>query len=141
MGMATELLPAPHPASPADQWLGQGFRMPLRPTEGRLEWIGGMDLVRQSIETILDTEPGERIMLPGFGCGLRRYLMAPNTVSTRAAIQQDVETALTTWEPRIRVMEVSVVPGEQPTLIWIGISYVRIADLRSDNLVYPFYLQ
>ena len=115
--------------------------MPLRPTEGRLEWIGGMDLVRQSIETILDTEPGERIMLPGFGCGLRRYLMAPNTVSTRAAIQQDVETALTTWEPRIRVIEVSVVPGEQPTLIWIGISYVRIADLRSDNLVYPFYLQ
>jgi uncharacterized protein len=29
-----------------------------------------MELVWQSIETILDTEPGERIMLPGFGCEL-----------------------------------------------------------------------
>lgn len=139
--MSTELLPATHSVSPADKWLGQGFRMPLRPNDGRLEWIGSMDLVRQSLETILDTEPGERIMMPTFGCGLRRYLMAPNTVSTRAAIEKDVENALTTWEPRVRVIEVSVIPGEQPTLIWIGISYVHIADLRSDNLVYPFYLQ
>lgn len=139
--MATDLLTATHSASPADQWLGQGLRMPFRPNGGRLEWITGMDLVRQSIETILDTEPGERVMLPAFGCGLRRYLMAANSVPTRAAIQQDVENALTAWEPRIRVVEVSVIPGEQPTLIWIGISYVRIADLRSDNLVYPFYLQ
>jgi uncharacterized protein len=140
-GMATDLLPATHVASAADQWLGTGLRMPLRPSEGRLDWIAGMDLVRQSIETILDTEPGERIMLPTFGCGLRRYLMAPNTVSTRAAIQADVQTALSTWEPRIQVVEVSVIPGEQPTLVWIGISYVRLADLRADNLVYPFYLQ
>jgi phage baseplate assembly protein W len=100
-----------------------------------------MDLVRQSIETILDTEPGERIMLPGFGCGLRRYLMAPNTVSTRAAIQQDVDAALSTWEPRIRLVEVSVTPGALPTMVWIGISYVRVSDLRADNLVYPFYLR
>ncbi|WP_198681994.1 GPW/gp25 family protein [Kribbella rubisoli] len=118
-----------------------GVRAPLRPVEGRLGWVDGMDLVRQSIETILDTEPSERLMLPGFGCGLRRYLMAPNTVSTRAAIQHDVEAALTTWEPRISLVEVSVTPGEQPTLVWIGISYVRSADLRADNLVYPFYLQ
>ena len=45
--------------------------------------VGGMDLIRQSIATILDTEPGERIMLPSFGCGLRRYLMEPNTLATR----------------------------------------------------------
>ena len=32
-------------------------------------------------------------------------------------------------------------PGEDPTLIWIDISYVRLADLRPDNLVYPFYLR
>lgn len=139
--MATDLHPAANLASAADRWLGTGLRMPLRPSDGRLDWITGMDLVRQSIETILDTEPGERIMLPTFGCGLRRYLMAPNTVSTRAAIQQDVQAALSTWEPRIQVVEVSVIPGEQPTLIWIGISYVRLADLRADNLVYPFYLQ
>jgi hypothetical protein len=35
---------------------------------------------------------------------------------------------------------VSVTPDENPTLVWIEISYVRLADLRPDNLVYPFYL-
>ena len=33
-------------------------------------------------------------------------------------------------------------PGDdEPTLVWIDISYVRLADLRPDNLVYPFYLK
>jgi hypothetical protein len=130
--------------TPVDAWLGIGSRFPLRPSErtGGLEWLGGMELVRQSIETILDTEPGERVMLPTFGCGLRRYLMAPNTATTRTAIQHDITDSLTSWEPRIRVTEVSVTPSEDdPTLVWIDISYVRVGDLRPDNLVYPFYLR
>lgn len=125
----------------ADQWLGTGFRFPIEPgASGAIETISGMDLVRQSIETILDTEPGERIMRPTFGCGLRRYLMEPNTLATRTAMAADITSALTTWEPRIRLTSVSVTPDENPTLVWIEISYVRLADLRPDNLVYPFYL-
>jgi phage baseplate assembly protein W len=130
----------PSPYDPADARLGTGVRFPLRPAGGRLDWLGGLDLVRQSIETILGTEPGERVMRPAFGCGLGRYLMAPNTASTRAAIQQDVVIALGRWEPRIRVLEVSVTTGDEPTLLWIDIAYMRLLDLRADNLVYPFYL-
>jgi phage baseplate assembly protein W len=124
----------------ADSRLGKGPRFPIRPTDGRLDWLAGEDLVRQSIETILGTEPGERVMQPAFGCGLSRYLMAPNTANTRAAIQQDVTSALGRWEPRIRVLEVTVTPGEEETLLWIDVAYVRLPDLRPDNLVYPFYL-
>jgi len=125
----------------ADQWLGAGFRFPLMPgTDGKLEYVAAMDLVRQSIETILDTEPGERIMRPAFGCGLRRYLMAPNTLTTRTAMVEDITAALKTWEPRIELTKVSVTPDENPVLVWIEISYVRLADRRPDNLVYPFYL-
>lgn len=101
----------------------------------------GMDRVRQSIETVLSTEPGERVMMPDFGCGLRRYLMAPNTVATRTAIQNEVTQALTMWEPRIRLTRVAVEPGEEPTLVWIDIAYVRLLDLAAANLVYPFYLR
>jgi phage baseplate assembly protein W len=129
--------------TPVDQWLGTGLRFPLRPQEqsGRLAWVGGMELVRQSIETILDTDPGERVMRPLLGCGLQRYLMAPNTAATRTGIRQDVTEALALWEPRIRVIDVSVTPADDPTLVWIDISYVRLVDLRPDNLVYPFYLR
>jgi hypothetical protein len=125
-----------------DMWLGRGPRFPLRPDPltGRFEYVDGMEILRQSVAAILDTEPGERVMLPSFGCGLRRYLMQPNTLSTRTAMQEDISTALEQWEPRIRLARVAVTPGEDPSLVWIDIAYVRVADLRPDNLVYPFYL-
>src|SRR6516165_6119988 len=125
----------------ADQWLGTGIRFPLLPVNQALGYLSGMELIQQSVEIILDTEPGERIMLPAFGCGLRRYLMQPNTLSTRTAMREDIATALATWEPRIRVSNVTVTAGEDPSLVWIEIAYVRLADLRPDNLVYPFYLR
>src|SRR5690349_15899748 len=127
----------------ADQWLGTGLRFPVRPDAltGGLPRVAGMERIRQSIEQILDTEPGERIMLPTFGCGLRRYLMEPNTLTTRTAMQQDITSALEQWEPRIRLTNVAVTPDEDPSLVWIEIAYVRRADLRPDNLVYPFYLR
>lgn len=141
-----EMAPAEQPADIADQWTGVGLCFPLRPGTGspeakRLEYMGGMDLIRQSISTILDTQPGERIMLPGFGCGLLRYLMVPNTLGTRTSMEQDIIQALSQWEPRIRLGNVAVTPGEDPSLVWIEISYVRLTDLRPDNLVYPFYLK
>jgi phage baseplate assembly protein W len=124
-----------------DEWLGTGPRFPVRPVGGAIGYVSGMELIRQSVETILDTEPGERIMVPAFGCGLRRYLMEPNTLTTRTAMREDIANALTTWEPRIRLTNVAVTPGEDPSLVWIEISYVGLADLRPDNLVYPFYLR
>jgi phage baseplate assembly protein W len=126
-----------------DQWTGTGVRLPFLPDPGTgsLAWVAGMDLIRQSVSTILDTEPGERVMLPGFGCGLRRYLMEPNTLTTRTSMEADIRTALETWEPRIRLVNVAVTPGEDPYLVWVDIAYVRLADLRPDNLVYPYYLR
>lgn len=123
----------------ADAWVGTGWRFPLRPDDAAL--VDGMALIRQSVETILDTEPGERIMLPAFGCGLRRYLMEPNNLTTRSAIADDITAALRSWEPRIQLTNVAVTPDEDPSLVWIEISYVRVSDLRPDNMVYPFYLR
>jgi len=128
----------------AEAWIGQGFRFPLRPgatTGGRIGMVEGEQIIRQSVEAILDTEPGERVMRPDFGCGLRRYLMEPNSTVTRAGMERDIDAALGRWEPRIQVTNVAVTPGEEPSLVWIEISYVRLADRREDNLVYPFYLR
>jgi phage baseplate assembly protein W len=129
--------------SPADAWVGTGLRLPLLPTEQtpRLTTVSGTELIRQSIQVILFTEPGERVMMPDFGCGLTRFVMAPNTVAIRTAIREEVSQALNLWEPRLRLTEVTVTEGDEPRLVWIDVSYVRLIDLRPDNLVYPFYLR
>jgi uncharacterized protein len=123
--------------------LGRGWRFPLLPNSVTrfLDYAEGPEKVRQSILLILETEPGERIMRPSFGCGLRRYLMKPNNTATRALIKHDVERALAGSEPRIRLQEVRVEPGDDPSLILIHIFYVHARDGRRDNLVYPFYLE
>ncbi len=122
--------------------LGRGWSLPLAPDgSGRLVYADGPDKVRQAIGIILETEPGERLMRPGFGCGLRRFLMKPNTTATRALIQREVTRALAAWEPRIRLESVTLSPGEDPALVLVDIAYVHVLDGRRDSLVYPFYLE
>ena len=122
--------------------LGTGWSFPIVPDEGgALRYATGPEKVAQAIRIILDTEPGERVMRPDFGCGLRRFLMKPNTTGTRTLIKAAVEAALTTWEPRIALTQVSVDPGEDPSLVYIRIAWVHQRTRQPGSLVYPFYLQ
>jgi len=123
-------------------FLGNGWTYPVAPgRDGALAYTAGPDKVAQSIWIVLDTAPGERVMRPTFGCGLRRYLMAPNTTATRALIKHDVQIALANFEPRITVTDVEVTPGDDPALVLIRIAYVTVRDNRPGNLVYPFFLE
>jgi len=122
--------------------LGQGWPFPVVPaiTDRGLPYVDGAEKVRQSIWMILQTEPGERLMRPDFGCGLRRYLMKPNTSATRALIQRDVARALASWEPRIKVETVTVTPGADPALVVIEIRYVHLRDGQDAALAFNFAL-
>ena len=109
--------------------LGTGWRFPPEPSAaGTMDFLAGAALVRQSIRLILATEPGERIMRPDFGCGLRRFLMAPNTPGTRAAIGRAVQDALRRWEPRIVVLGIDVGAGADPATAWVTVSYTHVRD-------------
>jgi len=122
--------------------LGQGLGQPIAPdAAGRLPLVSGPEKVRQAIFTLLDTERGERLMRPDFGCGLRRFLMAPNNPATRAGIQQEIVNSLSRWEPRIKVVDVAVSPTDDRAMVLIEIHYAHVLDGRQDVLVYPFYLE
>ena len=121
--------------------LGRGWRFPTVPRDGDLAYEEGAEKVRQAIWIVLDTEPGERVMRPTFGCGLRRFLMKPNSPATRALIAQDVARALSAWEPRIAVQQVRADPGDDPAMVLIHVAYTHLRDGRPDNLVYPFHLE
>jgi Bacteriophage baseplate protein W len=96
---------------PRQNVYGQGLSFPPRVgVDGRLAWSAGEENVRESIRLILLTEPGERLMLEDFGCGLRRFLFEPNTPATRALIRERIMRAIALWEPRVRTEEVEVEP-------------------------------
>lgn len=64
--------------------------------------------IRNSINNILTTSPGEKLLNPVFGCDLRRYLFAPMTSNTAENIGQSIRNAINTWEPRVTLIKVSV---------------------------------
>jgi phage baseplate assembly protein W len=126
----------------AQSYLGRGPQFPILPAaRGRIPYVEGPDKIQQSIVMILMTQPGERVMRPHFGCGLQRYLMQPNTLTTRTMIERDVERALRIWEPRIAISEVQVNPGREPALVTIVISYTHVRDGKPGNLSFSLKLE
>ncbi len=123
--------------------LGTGWSFPLRPdpARGAVAYRSGAEKVRDALLLILQTEPGERVMRPTFGCGLRRYLAEPNTVATRARLVREVTTAIEAWEPRVRLREVQATPGGDPSLVLLRVRYEHVRDASEGLLVYPFYLE
>jgi len=93
---------------------GQGMAFPPRVgPDGRMAWSAGEANVHESIRVILSTEPGERLRLPAFGAGLRRFLFEPNTLATHTLIKQAIGEALKRWEPRIQLESVEVSADSQ----------------------------
>lgn len=101
----------------------------------------GGDKVHQSIELILSTAPGERLMRPDFGCGIHDLLFEPISPGLEAMLSERVSSALVRWEPRIDVLKVDVGRGKAEQEVLLDITYRLRANNAVYNMVYPFFLQ
>ncbi|KXF83029.1 GPW/gp25 family protein [Enterovibrio coralii] len=66
-------------------------------TQGRTATTTHLDVIRDRIEQVLFTEPGERVMMPTFGCGLHRLLFAGISDAVVENTRSLVSTSLQTW--------------------------------------------
>ena len=122
--------------------LGVGWTFPLRiSATGGLSYSRYEEDIAEAIWIILGTGPGERRTKPRFGCGIHRYVFAPINAGTLGDVAFHVREALSEWEPRIDLLDVSV---EQPegveNMILIRVEYRIRANNAVQNLVYPFYV-
>ena len=63
-------------------------------------------MTRQNLKMIILTSPGERIMHPKFGVGLRRYLFMNNTQRTLSDISRKIEEQVRTYLPSVRIRSI-----------------------------------
>lgn len=131
------------PVDPNKSFLGLGLAFPLAvDTNGALATVAYEEDIRQSIRIILATNPGERVMRPEFGAGLRDFVFEPADTGTMHRIRQRVQEALIDWEARIDVLEVAgTLDTATKSTVFIRITYRVRASNSLANLVYPFYLQ
>lgn len=122
-------------------FLGVGWAFPPAATAaGDMELAAYEADIEQSIRIILGTAPGERVMRPDFGAGLKTLLFEPINTTTAALAQFNVQKALIEWEPRIDEISVKVTTQPAIGILSIDIRYrVRLTNVFY-NLVYPFYL-
>jgi len=64
---------------------------------GRTAVTADDDHLRDMIEQLLFTSPGERVNRPDFGSGLLQLVFAPNSPELAAALQFTVQAALQRW--------------------------------------------
>lgn len=97
---------------------------PYRPDDrGRTATAGEAAHVRDLVEQLLFTAPGERVNRPEFGGGLLQLVFGPADETLAAATQLTVKSALQRWlSDRIDVRDLAVSVHE--TTVTVTVSYV-----------------
>ncbi|MFK7695877.1 GPW/gp25 family protein [Paenibacillus sp. HJGM_3] len=128
----------------AGEFLGTGWAFPVRidGTTGRVALSSNERDIEESIRLILFTAKGERIMRPEFGCGIHDFVFDSMNTTMIGLAESSVREALTRWEPRIEVLEVTAAQDSgYAGRLMIHIRYAVRTTNQLFNLVYPFYLR
>ncbi len=96
------------------------------------------DHIRDMIEQLLFTNPGERVNRPDFGCGLLQLVFEPNSEALATATQFLVQGSLQRWLADVIRVEGVLVTNEEERLI-VDVVYVRLdnGERRQDRFVSP----
>ncbi len=131
----------------SDDFLGKGVRFPFQfnvigatDTSMTLGVSEKFDHINESIQQILGTSPGERVMLPEFGSRLRELLFEPNNAILKSLVRVYVIDAIRQWEKRVIVKKVQIDNDPDQAFLNIHIFYTIIKNQAVGNLVFPFYL-
>jgi len=128
-------------------FLGRGWAFP--PTfdrdSGTVALVSDVTDIEQSMQILLSTELGERVMQPDYGCDLQPYIFDPLNATLIGYLKDRVRNAILFYESRINVIEVDVTAADSAEL-WAGrfritVTYDVITTNSRLNYVYDYYLK
>src|SRR5829696_2710179 len=90
---------------------------------GRTATTDDDDHIRDMIEQLIFTSPGERVNRPDFGSGVMQLIFAPNSPELAAALQFTLQAALQRWLGDLIDLQALEVTSEDSTLR-IDVQYV-----------------
>ncbi|MFI7132190.1 GPW/gp25 family protein [Nonomuraea sp. NPDC050153] len=90
------------------------------------------DHVRDMVEQLLFTIPGERVNRPDFGTGVLRLVFAPNSPELAGAVEYTLQAALQQWLPDdLRIERVDVRAEEGALLVSVAYVLLLTGELNS----------
>ena len=98
------------------------------------------DVVKQNFKNLILTSPGERIMLPDFGAGIRQMLFESYTAETFRKVQGRIMEQVSRYMPFLEIENISFQTSEtnislSPNSVRVIIQYNLGAINESDTLI------
>lgn len=123
-------------------FIGRGWSFPPKfdISTQQVEMLEQEADIASSLEILLGTTRGERVMLPQYGCNLDELVFESLDTRMKTLMTDKIESAILYHEPRIELEKVNIDDSrELEGVILIEIIY-RIKTTNSRfNFVYPFY--
>lgn len=111
----------------------KGMAFPFRQSDTEIPAaVTDAELVRQSLVQILNTNRGERVMRPQFGCNLQQYVFENNDDLLEQLLRTEISTAISRWEPRALLN--SVVFSRDDTTLLVSVVYTVVTTQTQDTL-------
>lgn len=128
-----------------NSFLGTGWSFPpaFNKEAGTVEMVSDEQDIKQSLDILLSTSLGERVMQPKYGCNLNDYLFEDLNSSTIGYIKDRVANSILYYEPRITVEKIDVTGDDSADLLegrfTITVEYIIPGTNSRFNYVYDFY--
>ncbi len=124
-------------------FLGTGWSFP--PTFGKggaeVDMVSGVQDIHQSLQILLSTRLGERVMQDAFGCDLSRVLFEEIDQNLVNALNSMISDAILYHETRVTLDRLDVSEDDaQSGLLLISIECTVKSTNSRFNMVYPFYV-
>jgi uncharacterized protein len=124
-------------------FLGTGWSFPPEfSRRGAVRLVSAEEDIVQSLRILLSTTPGERIMQPSFGCGLKSQLYETIDESTITVLKDVMRRAILFFEPRV-TLDTILADASQAVegRLDFQIHYTIISTNTRHNIVYPYYVR
>lgn len=119
---------------------GWGFPPEFQKETRDVKMLQDEDDIKSSLEILLSTRLGERVMVPDYGCNLDELMFKPLNVTLKTFVIDRIKTSILYHEPRIDVKTISIDPtNELEGELLINIDYVIRSTNSRKNMVFPFY--
>lgn len=128
--------------SDANDFLGKGWRFPplFDPGLQTVVMTEKVADIERSLQVLLTTRVGERIMQPRYGCDLEDLVFESLSTATITFIKDKIATAILYFELRIDVEDISInTDNLLEGAIIVSIDYKVRATNSRFNFVFPFY--
>ena len=118
-----------------DAFLGRGWSFPPVLTDTGVQLSAYEQDIEESLRVLFSTSPGERVNRYDYGCPLRRYAFEPLTTQLMVRMRNDINRAITRFEPRILLEDVSFEeqPEEGVLLIYVSYTIIRTNNRNNDK--------